>query len=528
MKAINKKYRYLFALVILSSSISAICIGIFSIQLGSVFDLIRQSDQEYFGKIYLCIFILLNWLVFSTIFEYTKTNYGKEIILAIKKRVIQSYFSKKISNKNMRRQDEYLNHLVQNISIYWENNIIPKCDLISNSVSVGVSLVIIFGINWKMALTFIIVSVISILVSQLPGKFLTNKTNEMTSESQNYLRVTTTLLKSYEQSKLLQIENFIKDKFQKANHNFENTRKLYYFSKESSQIFSQFISFSSQMLCMVIGIYFIRIGQLSLGDLIASIQLLNGVFSPLQSLLHQKNQINATKEIYHKFSEILDIDSNEIVNEKSVVIETLSFQDITMSLNSKVLFDNFSYTFSQNNRYAIIGDSGCGKTTLGKMILGYFEKSDYQGKIMINNNSVEKINPSNLYGSIGFVGKNDLMISSTVEDNIILGRSELLQNLEEVTKKMRLPSDLLKKTIRHDKNDISLGEKQRIDISRVLIKNYQVYIFDEPTSNLDPENAANIMDYILDIRDAIVIVITHDQRKELLQKFDYVINLNNS
>ncbi|WMB28503.1 ATP-binding cassette domain-containing protein [Streptococcus didelphis] len=147
---------------------------------------------------------------------------------------------------------------------------------------------------------------------------------------------------------------------------------------------------------------------------------------------------------------------------------------------------------------------------------------------MINNNSVEKINPSNLYGSIGFVGKNDLMISSTVEDNIILGRSELLQNLEEVTKKMRLPSDLLKKTIRHDKNDISLGEKQRIDISRVLIKNYQVYIFDEPTSNLDPENAANIMDYILDIRDAIVIVITHDQRKELLQKFDYVINLNNS
>ncbi|WMB29180.1 hypothetical protein N1495_07170 [Streptococcus didelphis] len=99
MKAINKKYRYLFALVILSSSISAICIGIFSIQLGSVFDLIRQSDQEYFGKIYLCIFILLNWLVFSTIFEYTKTNYGKEIILAIKKRVIQSYFSKKFRIK---------------------------------------------------------------------------------------------------------------------------------------------------------------------------------------------------------------------------------------------------------------------------------------------------------------------------------------------------------------------------------------------------------------------------------------------
>lgn len=210
----------------------------------------------------------------------------------------------------MRRKDEYLNHLVQNLSIYLENFIIPKCDSISNFISVVVSLIIIFLINWKMGLSFILVSLFSILISQLPGKYFTKMTNNLTTVSQVYLREISDFLKSFEQSKLLQIENFIKNKCQDVNQHFETIRRQYFFSKESSPIFTQIISLSSQMFCMVIGVYFIRVEQITLGNLIASIQILNGVFHPLQVILHQHNQMTSTKKIRSRLNEIFDFVEN--------------------------------------------------------------------------------------------------------------------------------------------------------------------------------------------------------------------------
>ncbi|HEL0552049.1 TPA: ATP-binding cassette domain-containing protein, partial [Streptococcus equi subsp. zooepidemicus] len=72
---------------------------------------------------------------------------------------------------------------------------------------------------------------------------------------------------------------------------------------------------------------------------------------------------------------------------------------------------------------------------------------------------------------------------------------------------------------------ISEGEKQRIDLARFLNRRYSIYIFDEPTSNLDPARSKAILDYILSIKNAIIIVITHNQDIKTLEQFDEVICL---
>lgn len=75
------------------------------------------------------------------------------------------------------------------------------------------------------------------------------------------------------------------------------------------------------------------------------------------------------------------------------------------------------------------------------------------------------------------------------------------------------------------KQQVSTGEKQRIDIARFLVNDYDVLIFDEPTSNLDPKTSERIYDFILGIKGKIVIVITHDREESLLSRFDEVISL---
>ncbi len=119
--------------------------------------------------------------------------------------------------------------------------------------------------------------------------------------------------------------------------------------------------------------------------------------------------------------------------------------------------------------------------------------------------------------------KNDFLIKGNILENIKLSRNLYLT--EKLRKALGFSEDFLNKSLSQSNQTISEGEKQRIDLARFLAKPYSVYIFDEPTSNLDPIKAKAMMDYILSIKDAIVIVITHDQNPEILEEFDHVITL---
>ena len=91
---------------------------------------------------------------------------------------------------------------------------------------------------------------------------------------------------------------------------------------------------------------------------------------------------------------------------------------------------------------------------------------------------------------------------------------------------MKFNDSFLDKSIEEgSRNQVSTGEKQRIDIARFLVENYDVMIFDEPTSNLDKETSEIIFDLIFGIKDRIVIVITHVNDENTLKRFDQVIRL---
>ena len=73
--------------------------------------------------------------------------------------------------------------------------------------------------------------------------------------------------------------------------------------------------------------------------------------------------------------------------------------------------------------------------------------------------------------------------------------------------------------------EVSFGEKQRIDIARFLMQDYDVLVFDEPTSNLDEKTSNEIFNAIMNIKDKIVVVITHDVREDVLNRFDVLVQI---
>ena len=160
-----------------------------------------------------------------------------------------------------------------------------------------------------------------------------------------------------------------------------------------------------------------------------------------------------------------------------------------------------------------------------KLLLNYFDKKDYAGQIMVNGQAVSQLASDSLYQKIAFIQKNDFFIEGSVADNIALYRDINAPDQTSLYQSLHFNEAFLSKKLDLERQEVSYGEKQRIDLARFLVKDYDVLIFDEPTSNLDPNLAAEVMDYILSIKDRIVIVITHNQGRALLDRFDDCLEL---
>ena len=184
---------------------------------------------------------------------------------------------------------------------------------------------------------------------------------------------------------------------------------------------------------------------------------------------------------------------------------------------------NFNYNFPDKGLFCILGESGCGKTTLLNLI-GGIDKSD-EGDIIINGLDIKDLKEKELdnYRSqkIGFIFQdNNLLDNLTLYDNVSLS---LALNSIKGKERTKLVDEYLDKVGLKDKKrklakELSGGEKQRATIARALIKNPSILLADEPTGSLDEENSLQVMNILKELSKRIlVILVSHD--KELVNKF---------
>ena len=407
-----------------------------------------------------------------------------------------------------------------------DNYLMPKCNIISNILSAVVCLLSIFIINWKLGLSFVALSGLTVVLSQIPGAVMARKTVEYTQHNSSYMAVLENYLKGFEQVKLLGLGNLFSKKLDANDNVYEKSRKNYLFAKVASNDIGMFIGMLSQLSCMAVGIWFVLRGSMTVGLLISAVQLLNGVFSPLQFFVQDKNLMRTAGEIIRRIDEeqtIAKHTEKELVGE----VQEIAFQNLNLQFGNKEIFHDFNMTFEAGGKYAIVGESGKGKSTLMHLLMKYMTGNEYEGKVLINKQDIRSLDSDSIYDKIGYIQRNEFLIDGSVRDNIVLYRKDVPDtDVEQVCQNLKLDSELVRKEIdAADAGEVSFGEKQRIDIARFMLHDYDVLVFDEPTSNLDADTAGEIFNMIFGIRDKIVIVITHDRSREVLDRFDAVLQL---
>ena len=208
----------------------------------------------------------------------------------------------------------------------------------------------------------------------------------------------------------------------------------------------------------------------------------------------------------------------------------IELQHIWKQFGSRIIFSDLNLNFQSGMVYALIGDSGCGKTTLLNMLakLETFDK----GEIVYKGKSLTSLKNEEFYrNELGYLFQNfGLLESQTIRENLELGLIGKKQNKKQEKERLLLQAlqavrlDYL--CLNQKIFELSGGEAQRVALAKIILKNPPLILADEPTASLDPKNSKEIMEILLELRNAnrTIIIATHNP--SIWKMADQVIRLS--
>ncbi len=237
----------------------------------------------------------------------------------------------------------------------------------------------------------------------------------------------------------------------------------------------------------------------TVGTILTFIQFSNQFAKPFNEISSCVPEIqtgfSSLKRINNVLNEVNDVnDGKEKINE---VIKKIEFNHVDFGYSKeKLVIKDFNIEVKEGQKIAIVGPTGCGKTTIINLLLRFYDPS--QGSISFDSLNTKEILKESLRSSFGMVLQDTWIFSGTVRENIIYGKKDASEEeIIEATKKancydfiMRLPNGF--DTYIDDYSGLSVGQKQLISIARVMLVNPKIMILDEATSNIDTRTEMKI------------------------------------
>ena len=381
--------------------------------------------------------------------------------------------------------------------------------------------VVVAPISFKAAIVLLIcvplipVSIVAVMkfAKKLLGKYWGIYTNLGDSFLENLHGLTT--LKIYD------LDEEKNEEMNKEAENFRNiTMKVLSMQLNSINIMD-LIAFGGSALGIIIAISQYSQGNITIGQVLIIILLSSEFFIPLRllgSYFHvAMNGMAASDKIFNlldaEIEKVENLTKEELNLLKDINIEIKNV-DFSYDKERKVL-KNVNVTIPKGKMIALVGESGCGKSTITNLLLKQ-EKVD-SGEITLNGINLNYIPFEVLTKKVGFINHSAYIFNGTIEDNLRMGKFDANEReINEALKKANLYDfvqslpEKLQTNVGEGGAFLSGGQKQRLALARTIITNPEIYIFDEATSNIDVESEEKIWKAIYEIaKNKTVIVISH-------------------
>ncbi|MGM9642921.1 MAG: ABC transporter ATP-binding protein [Eubacteriales bacterium] len=298
------------------------------------------------------------------------------------------------------------------------------------------------------------------------------------------------------------------------------------------QMFGFVAGITAQLGVFIFGAYLAMSGKgITAGTTMIFVQLMNYVLSPISTIPTCIAERKAAKALVEKIAGALNANiREEAKNEKCKLERSIAVKDLSFGYEpEKQVLKNVNYTFELGKKYAIVGASGSGKSTMLNLLMA--SHHNYDGAIYYDDTELREISSDNLYEIESIIQQNVFVFNATIKDNITMFRDFAEEQINEAIRLSGLSALIGEKGTDYlcgeNGSGLSGGEKQRISIARSLLKKSQVLLVDEATAALDAETAYQVSSAILGLKGVTGIVVTHSLDEGLLKQYDGIITLKN-
>lgn len=399
-------------------------------------------------------------------------------------------------------------------------------------------MIVLIGINWKLALASFTVIPFVILAS---FRFSGQARDAFRTLRIKIAEINSSIAETIGGIKVIQLsgkENENYDRFERLNH--EN----YIAGMKQIRVLAVFMPLIELLGSVAVALVIFYGGisvldeKVTLGALVAFISYMKMFFRPIRDIADKYNILQNAMSSAERIFIILDTKDGE--SESSVLltdrlkfdkIKSVEFRNVSFGyVPGEAVLSNISFDMKAGEKIAIVGPTGTGKTTLLNLLTRFYEPSS--GRILINGTGTKEIPPSFLRSKMAIVMQDSFLFSGTVRENIARGKSGITdQDMDHIMdvsncRKIieRLPQGL-DTVLSEGGKSISSGERQLISIARAFARDPEIIMLDEATSYVDSETERQIetaLNNLMEGRTSIIIA----HRLTTAQRADRVIVLN--
>lgn len=403
-------------------------------------------------------------------------------------------------------------------------------------ISAGIFLIVVLAvmcfINIYFALVMVICSLMLIVILLKLGKkmeYYNRKSIENTEKLNNYFGETFSGINTIN---LFNIQKERKEELDKYNEEETDIAKKYF----TIQSVLHPVESMTKYLIITIIIYLCiqgKVAGIDIGIIYIVVSYIDKFFEPLAHILYHYENLQQGRVSIKRIDDLLQRKENIENIYKGESTEKLEgnirFRNVNFSyIEGKQVLKDVTFSINKGEKVALVGETGAGKTTIINLILGFYKINS--GNILFDGKNMDDISLESIRKNVSFIQQNPYIFDDTIKRNIIINDNNTISDEKII--------DILKQVGLYDKlknfengiyervreNIFSKGEKQLLAFARAIAKETSIYIFDEPTSNIDTESETQLKKVIDNLsEDSTVIIIAH--RPATIENVDKILKV---
>lgn len=360
-------------------------------------------------------------------------------------------------------------------------------------------------LNWRLALCLFLVCGLSLIANSVFVKPMKKIGSKLSAKNAVMTEKITNILAGMETTKIFPIGSRLLNDYDVANGDYYETQKKTNYMTATLDAFNNLFDLLGSLAFLGVGVYFISKGLANLGELTAIYSIYGQFrFVVLEIGKYVPQMVNciANAERIYDFMALEEEPVTYAQSEGEVVVQDdtiLKAENLSFSYNEdREILKDYSMEIKKGEFVALVGKSGGGKSTLAKLILGFYRPKS--GRLQIAGKDYSKLSLKEVRNLIGYVPQEPYLFEFSIAENIACGRSDVdfkdipMEDIVEAAKAANAHDFIMKLPQGYDTipgergNTLSGGEKQRIAIARAVLKNAPILLLDEATSALDNES----------------------------------------